>query len=282
MIRPRAGESKLPTVLIKPSRTWVPLNLGQLWAYRELLYFLMWRDIKVRYKQTMLGVLWAILQPLLTMIIFTLLFGRIAGLPTDGIPRPVFYYSGLLPWLYFATTLTTAGNSMVQNTNLVTKVYFPRVILPASVSISGLLDFLVGSTLLVGMIVWYGLSVGPSVLLWPVLILPLVLFTLGVALILAALNVQYRDVKYAIPFFIQMWMFLTPVIYPSSLIPEKWRWLLALNPMTGIIEGFRYAIVPSDGFALSTVLVSLGISILVFGVGYVWFRRTERAFADIV
>jgi homopolymeric O-antigen transport system permease protein len=257
-------------------------TFDELWRFRELFYFLAWRDVKVRYKQTMLGVAWAILQPLLTMIIFTLLFNRIAKLPTNGIPPSVFYYSGLLPWLYFATTLATAGNSMVQNTNLVTKVYFPRVILPASVSISGLLDFLVGSTLLVGMIAWHGLSVGPSALLWPVLILPLVLFTLGVALILAALNVQYRDVKYAIPFFIQMWMFMTPVIYPSSVIPEKWRWLLALNPMTGIIEGFRHAIVPRDDFALSTVLVSLGISTLVFAVGYVWFRRTERAFADIV
>ena len=257
-------------------------TIEELWRFRELFYFLAWRDIKVRYKQTMLGVAWAILQPLLTMVVFTLLFHRIAKIGTNGVPPTVFYYSGLLPWLYFSTTLTTAGNSMVQNTNLVTKVYFPRVILPASVSISGLLDFLVGSTLLVGMIVWHDLPVGPSILLWPVLILPLFLITLGVALLLAALNVQYRDVKYAIPFIVQMGMFVTPVIYPSSAIPERFRWLLALNPMTGIIEGFRYAIVPTDDFALRTVLISLVSSTLVFGVGFFWFRRTERAFADIV
>ncbi|HET6372973.1 MAG TPA: ABC transporter permease [Candidatus Polarisedimenticolia bacterium] len=254
----------------------------ELWQFRELFYFLAWRDIKVRYKQTALGVVWAILQPLLTMIIFSLLFGRIAKLAPEGVPGPVFYFSGLLPWLYFTTTLTLAGNSMVQNTNLVTKVYFPRIILPASVAASSLLDFLVGSTLLVGLIAWYKLAIGPAILLWPLLIFLLVLFTLGVSFILAALNVQFRDVKYAIPFFIQLWMFGTPIIYPVSRIPEDWRWLLTLNPMTGIVEAFRYAIVPAGVFPARTLSVSIASSFLVFAVGFYWFRRTERVFADIV
>lgn len=257
-------------------------TLAELWRFRELFYFLAWRDVKVRYKQTIIGILWAILQPLLTMIIFTILFGRIAGISTNGIPRPIFYYAALLPWTYFATTLASAGNSLVQNTNLVTKVYFPRFILPASVSISGLLDFFVGSSLLIGLVAWYRVPLGLPMLAWPLLVLPLVVFTLGVGLLLAALNVKYRDIKYAIPFLIQVWLFLTPVIYPSSMIPERWRWITALNPMSGIIEGFRWAVVPSSEVRPGAILISFLTSAVVFLVGFLVFRRTEREFADIV
>lgn len=257
-------------------------TLTELWQFRELFYFLAWRDVKVRYKQTIIGILWAILQPMLTMIVFTVLFGRIAGISTNGIPRPIFYYAALLPWTYFATTLASAGNSLVQNTNLVTKVYFPRFILPASVSISGLLDFFVGSSLLIGLIAWYKVPLGLTIIAWPLLVIPLLIFTLGVGLLLASMNVKYRDVKYAIPFLIQVWLFLTPVIYPSSMIPEKWRWVTSLNPMSGIIEGFRWSVVPSSEVRPGAILLSFATSAVVFVVGFLVFRRTEREFADIV
>jgi lipopolysaccharide transport system permease protein len=254
----------------------------ELWRYRELFYFLAWRDIKVRYKQTLLGILWAIIQPFFTMVVFTLLFGRLANLPTDGTPHPVFYFSALLPWIYFSSILTTTGNSLVANANLLTKVYFPRVILPASAGLSGLVDFGIGSVFLLGILGYYGIAPTWHLLLWPVAVVPLVIFTLGVGMILAALNVRYRDVKYAIPFTIQLWLFVTPVIYPTSIIPAKYRFLLAVNPMTGIIELFRFAAAPSkplDGPVLAT---SLGLAALVFVVAVLYFRKAEREFSDIV
>jgi lipopolysaccharide transport system permease protein len=254
----------------------------EIWRYRELFYFLTWRDVKVRYKQTVLGVLWAVIQPFFTMVVFTVLFGQLANIPSDGIPRPVFYFSALLPWTYFATTLSNTGLSLVSNAGLLTKIYFPRIILPGSAALSALVDFLIGSVLLVGFIVYYQTPVGWNLLLWPVLVVPLMLLSLGVGMFLAAVNVKYRDIKYAIPFGIQLWMFLTPIIYPSSMIPERFQWLLAINPLSGLIEGFRYALFPSRVVHWDMLMLSVVMIVLVFAGAVVYFRRTERAFADIV
>ena len=260
-------------------------NLGtirELWDYRELFYFLAWRDMKVRYKQTVLGVLWAVIQPLFTMVIFTVVFGQIANISSEGVPRPVFYFSALLPWIYFSTTLNTAGMSLVSNSSLLTKIYFPRIILPAAAALVPLVDFLVGSVLLIGFIVYYDIPVGWNLLLWPILVVPLALLAFGLGAFLAALNVKYRDVKYAIPFGIQLLLFMTPIIYPSSFFPERFRWLLALNPLSGLIETFRYAIVPSYSVHWDVLGLSLAATaaLLIFGAYY--FKRTEKAFADII
>jgi lipopolysaccharide transport system permease protein len=256
--------------------------MREMWEYRELFYFLALRDVQVRYKQTALGVLWAVIQPLLTMVVFTLLFGRLANLPTGNVPAPLFYFSALLPWIYVSSTVNTAGMSLVGNATLLTKIYFPRIILPASAALSGLLDFLVGSVLLLGFIAYYRLPIGSSLLLVPALIVALVVLVLGVGMFLAALNVRYRDVKYAIPFGLQLWLFVTPIIYPSSIVPERFRWLLALNPLSGIVEAFRYALIPSIGIRWASVGESLALTFAIFIVALVFFKRTERTFADIV
>jgi lipopolysaccharide transport system permease protein len=257
-------------------------TIGELWDYRELFYFLAWRDLKVRYKQTALGVLWALIQPLFTMAIFTVVFGQMANISTGGVPRPIFYFSALLPWIYFSSTLNSAGLSLVANSGLLTKIYFPRIILPAAAALVGLLDFLIGSVLLIGFIVYYDLPVGWHLLLWPVLVLPLVVLAFGLGTFLAALNVKYRDVKHAIPFGIQLLLFMTPIIYPSSVFPERFQWVLALNPLTGIIEAFRFALVPT----YSVNWYALGLSLVVTAAVLVWavlyFKRTEKAFADII
>lgn len=260
-------------------------NLGtirELWDYRELFYFLAWRDMKVRYKQTVLGVVWAVIQPLFTMVIFTVVFGQIANISSEGVPRPIFYFSALLPWIYFSTTLNTAGMSLVSNSGLLTKIYFPRIILPAAAALVPVVDFLVGSVFLIGFIVYYHIPIGWNLLLWPILVVPLALLAFGLGAFLAALNVKYRDVKYAIPFGIQLLMFMTPIIYPSSVFPERFRWLLALNPLSGLIETFRYAIVPSYSVHWDVLGLSLAatVALLIFGVYY--FKRTEKAFADII
>jgi lipopolysaccharide transport system permease protein len=260
----------------------MPGTLGELWDYRELFYFLAWRDIKVRYKQTVLGVLWAIIQPLFTMIIFTVVFGQMANIPSDGVPRPVFYFSALLPWIYFSTTLNTAGLSLVSNSTLLTKIYFPRIILPASSALVALVDLMIGSVLLIGFVLYYDLPVGWNLVLWPLLVVPLVLLAFGSGAFFAALNVKYRDVKYAIPFGIQLLLFLTPIIYPSSVFPERFRWLLALNPLTGLIEAFRYALVPTYPMQWSVLGLSLAMTAGVCVLGMMYFKRTEKAFADIV
>ena len=257
-------------------------TLRELWDYRELFYFLAWREVKLRYKQTALGVLWAVLQPFFTMVIFTALFGRLAKIPTDGIPGPIFYFSALLPWTYFSSTLSTAGLSLVANSNLLSKIYFPRIILPAAPAISSLLDFFIGSALLVGFIAYYRIPLGWNLLLWPVLIVPLALLALGVGSFLAALNVKYRDVRYALPFAIQLWLFGTPIIYPSSFVPERFQWLLALNPLSWIIEAFRHALVPSQPIHWGALGLSLAVNVMVLVAGVSYFRRTEKAFADIV
>lgn len=256
--------------------------LREFWTYRELFYFMAWRDVKVRYKQTVLGVLWALLQPFFTMLVFAFLFGRVAGISTGGIPGPVFYFSALLPWTFFASTVTTGGLSLVTNSNILTKIYFPRVILPVAAALSCLVDFAIATLLLGGIMLWYRVPPSWSLLLWPPLVLVLILLSLGVASFLAAVNVRYRDVKYAIPFAIQLWLFVTPVIYPSSMIPARFQWLLALNPLSGLIEGFRRAVVPVGPIPWSAMGISLAVTLVVFAVGLAYFRHTERAFADII
>jgi lipopolysaccharide transport system permease protein len=256
--------------------------VSELWRYRELFYFLAWRDVKVRYKQTALGVAWAVLQPLMTMLVFTLLFGTLGRMPSDGIPYPLFYFGALLPWTYFAATLSTSGNSLVVNANLLTKVYFPRVILPTSAAVSGLVDFAIGSVLLLAIMGYYRIVPEWTLLLWVPLIALLFLLALGVSMILAALNVKYRDVKYTLPFLVQLWLFVTPVIYPVSMIPERYRPFVALNPLSGIIDAFRASLVPAKQVDMQLLGISAVVTLAVFTTAVVFFKKTERTFADIV
>lgn len=274
---------KTPLVVIEPSTSWVALNLRDLWAYRELLYFLTWRDIKVRYKQTLLGVAWAIIQPLFTMLIFTLFFGRLAGLDTrtEGMPYPLFAFAGLLPWTFFANAITNSGNSLVGSANLITKVYFPRMIIPGAAVAAGLVDLAIGFVLLFGLMIYYQVALTWTLLLLPVMVILTTLLAVGVGMWLSALNVKYRDIRFALPFVIQLWLFVSPVIFPSSILPEKWRWVMALNPLTGIIEGYRSAIFgrPINWTVLG---VSVVITLVVLTCASYYFRRMEKTFADIV
>jgi lipopolysaccharide transport system permease protein len=256
--------------------------LRELWAFRELVYFLAWRDIKVRYKQTVLGVLWAVIQPFFTMVVFTLLFGQLAKIPTDGMPGPIFYFSALVPWIYFSSTVTSAGMSLVQNSGLLTKIYFPRIILPAAAALSNLVDFLVGSLFLIGFLAYYGVAPGLPLLLWPLLVAVLMLLALGLGAFFAALNVKYRDIKYALPFLIQLLLFATPIIYPASMVPERFQWLLALNPLSALIEAFRYLVAPGRSVEWSALWVSFAVTGAVFVAGVAYFRATEKAMADLV
>ncbi len=259
------------------------MNLKELWAYRELLYFLTWRDVKVRYKQTFLGIAWAILQPLLTMLVFTIFFGKLAGIEakTEGIPYPIFVYAGLMPWTFFSNAITTSGNSLVNNANLITKVYFPRLVIPAAAVMAGLVDFTIAFFLMIGMMFYYGVPTSRQLLLFPVLVVLTTLLAIAMGMWLSALNVKYRDIRHALPFIVQLWMFVSPIIYPSSSVPENWRWLLALNPMTGIIEGYR-----SSLFSKPINWSALGISAIITLVMMVYaaysFRKMEKDFADIV
>jgi lipopolysaccharide transport system permease protein len=270
-----------PLVLIKPTTAHSALNLRDVWAYRELFYFLSWRDVKVRYKQTALGATWAILQPLLMMLIFTLFFGRLAGMPSDNIPYPIFAYAGLLPWTFFANATGNSGNSIVGSANLITKVYFPRMIIPGAAVGAGLVDLLLSFTLLAPLMFYYGVPLRLSVLMLAPLVVLLTLLALGTGMWMSALNVKYRDVRFALPFLIQLWMFASPVIYPLSNIPVRWQWVLALNPMTGIIQGFRSALfgLPFNWLALLLSAVTT-FAVLVFAAYS--FRRMEKNFADIV
>lgn len=270
-----------PVVVIESSKAWVPVNLSDLWSYRELLYFLMWRDIKVRYKQTLLGALWAILQPLTTMIIFTYFFGILARIPTDDVPYPIFFYTGLLIWTYFSGAVTNGANSLLGNTNLITKVYFPRLIIPAAAVGAGLVDFAIASVLLIGLVMYYSFPVTSGYFMLLPLITMTTLFALGMAVWLSALNVRYRDVRYALSFVIQVWMFVTPVIYPSTLVPEQWRWILLLNPLTGIVEGFRAALFGKEFNWLALAYSSVFTLVLLVYAAY-QFRRMERHFAEYI
>ena len=270
-----------PLVVIQPTKRWAILNLNDIWAYRELLYFLTWRDVKVRYKQTALGAAWAILQPLFMMLIFTIFFGRLAGVASAGIPYPLFALAGLVPWTFFANALTASGNSLVGSANLITKVYFPRLIVPAAAMLAGLVDLLLSFLLLSLLMLYYRVSLTAHILLLPVLVLLTALFALGVGTWMSALNVKYRDVRFALPFVIQLWLFVSSVILPSSSIPQKWRWLLMLNPMSGIIEGYRSALfgLPFDwpALGLATLLTILALLYAIYA-----FARVERSFADII
>jgi lipopolysaccharide transport system permease protein len=259
-----------------------PEPIRELWNYRELFFFFAWRDIKVRYKQTVLGVLWAVIQPLATMAIFTILFGGITNIPSDGAPYPVFYLSALVPWIYFSSTVGGASMSLVTNAQLMTKIYFPRAILPASVALSALVDFAIGSVLMAGFAVYYQVPIGVHLLLWPVLVVPLVLLSLSLGMILAALNVKYRDVKYAVPFGIQLWLFVTPIVYPLSLLPERYQYWMAFNPLSGIVQGFRHALVPGEPMPWTLLGISLASTLIIGLVAVAFFNRSEKAFADFV
>lgn len=269
-------------IIIQPTRGWVPIRVGHLWEYRELLYFLVWRDIKVRYKQTVLGAAWAVIQPFFTMVVFSVFFGRLAKMPSDGVPYPIFAYCALLPWQLFAHALSESGNSVVGNQNLITKVYFPRLVVPLAAVLGGLVDFVVAFIVLAGMMAYYGIMPTAAVLTVPLFVLLALITALGVGLWLAALNVQYRDVRYTIPFLTQFWLFATPVAYPASLVPEPWRVALGVNPMAGVVEGFRWALLgsPKPSGALLAISVAVVIGLLVSGLYY--FRRLERTFADTV
>jgi len=280
-LRPARALPEHPLVTIRPSGKWVALNLRDLWAYRELLYFLMWRDVKVRYKQTVFGAAWAIMQPLFTMLIFTLFFGTLAGLPSDNLPYPIFAYAGLLPWTFFSHAVISSSNSVVGSANLITKVYFPRLIIPSAAVGAALVDFAIAFVILIGLMVYYGVAVTWSIVMLPVLILLTTLLALGVGMWLSALNVKYRDIRYALPFVIQLWMFVTPIIYPSSLVPEKWRWMLALNPLTGIIEGYRAALLGRE-FDWTALGISTVIMLVLLVYAAFTFRRMEKSFADLV
>ena len=282
MIATRAQEPRTATVVIERSPPWVPLKLGELWAYRELLYFLIWRDVKVRYKQTLLGAAWAILQPVLTMLIFSIFFGRLARMPSDGIPYPIFAYTALVPWTLFAHGLSQGSNSLVGAASLLKKVYFPRLAMPLAAVLSGIVDFVLAFVVLVVLMVFYGQPLSVRMLSLPLFVLLTLITALGVALWLSALNVHYRDVRFAVTFLVQLWLFATPIAYPSSLLSEPWRTIYGLNPMVGVVEGFRWAllgvtIAPGPMLGVST-LVALGM--LVSGAYY--FRRMEKTFADIV
>jgi lipopolysaccharide transport system permease protein len=276
------SNSQTPMTIIEPVKGWVPLDSKEIWNFRELLYFLTKRDIKVRYKQTVLGGLWAIIQPFFMMVVFTLFFGRLAKVPSDGVPYPIFVYAGLLPWTYFANALSASGNSLVGSANLITKVYFPRLIIPTSASLAGLLDFFIAMTVLGALMVYYRFVPNIGILLFPFLVGLTFLCAVGVGLWLSALNVEYRDIRYVIPFLIQLWMFVSPVIYPVSIVKEEYRWLLALNPMGGVIEAYRSCLLGHMPINWSLLIISTVIILILFTSGLYYFKRMERSFADVV
>ena len=279
----RIGEQEKGIVtLIHPSRGWISLKLSELWEYRELLYFLTWRDIKVRYKQTAIGVAWAVIQPFFAMVIFSIFFGQLAKIPSDGIPYPIFAYCALLPWQLFSHALNESSNSLVANQGLITKVYFPRLIIPVAPVLAGLVDFGIAFLVLIGMMLYYGIMPTFAVFTIPLFLILAVATALSVGLWLSALNVEYRDVRYTIPFLTQFWLFATPVAYPSSLVPESWRALYGLNPMAGVVEGFRWALLGKAEGPGTLLVVSVMVVIILFIGGLYYFRRMEKTFADVV
>lgn len=293
-------------VRIEPAHGWVSLRLDELWNYRELLFFLTWRDVKVRYKQTVLGAAWAIIQPFFTMIVFSLFFGRLAGIPSDGIPYPIFSYAALVPWTFFANGLTQSSNSLVNSSNLIKKVYFPRLVVPIASVISGLVDFLLAFLVLLAMMVFFGVSplnrpldvpflmpagaqlasyiygATYNLIFLPYFLLLALTTSLGVGLWLSAMNVQFRDIRYLVPFLVQIWMFATPIAYPSSLLDEPWRTIYGINPMAGVVEGFRWALLGANTAPGPIIIVSSVVAVLLLVSGAFYFRRMEKTFADVV
>ncbi len=270
-----------PLVIIEPSRSWAAVNLRELWVYRELFYFLIWRDLKVRYKQTALGVAWVIVQPLLSTLIFTVFLGQLARVPSDNVPYPLFAYSGLMLWTFFAGAVSNSGNSLVGSAHLITKVYFPRMIIPGAAVGARLVDLAIAFIILVGLMIYYGFAPGSGIVMLPVPIVLITLLALSVGMCISALNVKYRDVGVALPVLIQFWMFASPVLYPASLIPVRWRWVYALNPLTGIIEGFRSSLFGHD-FDWPSLAVSTAVTVFLLTYSAYLFRRMEKSFADVV
>lgn len=273
---------KLPRTRRQASKGWPWPKLHELWDYRELLYFFGWRDIKVRYRQTVMGALWAIIQPLFTMVIFSLFFGRLAGVPSDGLPYPIFSYAALVPWAFFANALTQASNSLVVSANMIKKIYFPRLALPISTVLAGVVDFALAFIVLLGMMLYYGLAPTINALWLPLFLLLALIASLGVSLWLSAMNVQFRDVRYVLPFLTQAWLFVTPIAYPSSLLPEPWRTLYGLNPMAGVVEGFRWALLGTDTAPGPMTAVSAVVALALLVSGAFYFRRMEQGFADVL
>jgi lipopolysaccharide transport system permease protein len=276
------AQKSVPELVIESREPWFALRLGEVWKYRELLYFLVWRDVKVRYQQTLIGAAWAVLQPLMTMIVFTLIFGRLAKLPSQNVPYPLFVYTALLPWQLFAFALTESSNSLVNNQHLIRKVYFPRLIIPMSSAMVGLVDFSISMLVLAGMMAFYGVAPTKLILLVVPFLILAIATALGTGLWLSALNIKYRDVKYVVPFLAQLWMFATPVVYSSQSVPQKWRVLFGLNPMTAVVEGFRQALLGTRSGSNPMMLTSLSAVVLTLVTGLVYFRRMERSFADLV
>lgn len=268
--------------IIRPSHGWVALRLDKVWEYRELLYFLIWRDIKVRYKQTILGALWAIIQPVMTMMVFSLFFGRLAHIPSDGVPYPIFSYAALVPWTFFAHGLTQASNSLVDGANLLKKVYFPRLIIPLAATLSGVVDFALAFVVLLVMMLLYGIAPTAHLFWLPGFVLLALITSLGAGLWLSAMNVQFRDVRYTVPFLTQLWLFATPIAYPSSLLAEPWRTLYGLNPMVGVVEGFRWLLLDTPTAPKPMLAVSVLVALVLLVSGALYFRRMEKTFADVV
>ncbi len=269
-------------IVVKPSKGWISLKLKELWEYRELLYFMAWRDIKVRYKQTVLGAAWAIIQPFFTMVVFSLFFGKLAKIPSDGLPYPIFAYAALVPWTFFANGLNQSSNSLVGNANLIKKVYFPRLVVPISSVISGVFDFMLAFVVLLGMMLYYGIFPTVSIVWLPFLLLLTFITSLGVGLWLSAMNVQFRDGRYTVPFLTQFSLFATPIAYPSSLLSEPWRTLYGINPMVGVVEGFRWALLGTETAPGPIIIVSSLVALgLLVGGGF-YFRRMEKTFADVI
>ncbi|HEY0150753.1 MAG TPA: ABC transporter permease [Longimicrobium sp.] len=276
------NQGSIPTLVIQPAGRFAAIDFRELWAYRGLFWFLVWRDVKVRYAQTVLGAGWAVLQPLLTALLFTVIFGTFAKIPSDGVPYAAFAITALVPWTYFSTALTGASTSLVASTNLITKVYFPRLVIPAAPVLAGLLDFFIGMVIIVAMVVFYGITPSPlALVIVPIVVVVMALTAAGVGSWLAALNIQYRDIRYVVPFLVQVWMYASPVVYPASVVPERFRLIYALNPMVGVIEGLRAAFLNTGEVGWSTIGVSLGMGLLLFVGGVLYFRRVERTFADV-
>ena len=268
-------------ILIEAKQSTLKLNIRELWTYRELLVFLTWRDIKLRYKQTALGATWVIIQPLFAMLLFTLFFGKLAKMPSDNVPYPLFAYAGLVPWTFFSNAITNGGHSLVGNSTLISKVYFPRIYIPAGAIGAGILDFAIASVLLIPMLLYYRTAFTWQLIFTPLFAALATALALGVGMWLAALNVKYRDIRYAIPFLVQLWLFASPVIYPASIVPPKWKWVLGINPMTGVIEGFRSSVLGTP-FDASSILSSLIVTTIILIFSFVAFRRVEDSFADVV